>query len=111
MDYQLLTQEDLDKFNLMVPITVTAPIPRSSAYPPPTSNPAMTNFNIGVKRDPNHFQIFSNERNWSDYKGNTIITANIQYIEEVLNPNFVHIDGAATDLFTAKQKNIPNMCY
>ena len=61
--YRSLTQEDLDDFNMMAPVTVTAPIPSSSTYPPPISDPSMKEFNKKVKRDPNHFQTFSNERN------------------------------------------------
>ena len=103
-DFKSLTQEDLDYFNLMAPVTVTTPIPGSSTYPPPTSDPAMRDFNRGINCDPNHFKIFSNERNWLDYKDHTIVTANSQNIEEVLDPTFVPINGDTVDLFTAKQK-------
>ena len=75
----------------MAPVTVTKPIPRSSTYPPPISDPAMNKFNRGIKRDPNHFQTFSNERNLSNYNDHTIATSNIQNIEEVLDPTFVPI--------------------
>ena len=34
LDYTYLTQDDLDQFNLLVPVTVTSPIPGSSTYPP-----------------------------------------------------------------------------
>ena len=40
-DYQSLTKRELDLFNLDAPVTVTAPIPGSSTYPPATSHPAM----------------------------------------------------------------------
>ena len=81
--YRSLTQEDLDDFNMMAPVTVTAPIPGSSTYPPPIYDLAMKEFNRGIKRDPNHFQTFSNERNWSDYN-----------------------NGDAVELFTAKHKYV-----
>ena len=61
MDYQLLTKEDLDQFNLMIPVTVTSHIPGSSNYSPPTYDPVMQEFNRGAKRDPRSFQTFSNE--------------------------------------------------
>ena len=75
-DYQLLTKHELDLFNLDAPVTVTSPIPGSSTYPPTTSDPAMTEFNRGVKCDPNHFQAFINGRHWLDYKDHNIVTAN-----------------------------------
>jgi hypothetical protein len=40
-DFQLVTQENIDTFTLLAPVTVTALIPRSSAHPPLTSDPAM----------------------------------------------------------------------
>ena len=40
-DFQLLTQFDLDDFTLRAPVTITAPLPGSSIYPPLTSDPAM----------------------------------------------------------------------
>ena len=104
--YRSLTQEDLDDFNMMAPVTVTAPIPGSSTYPPPIYDLAMKEFNRGIKRDPNHFQTFSNERNWSDYKDHTIATVNSQNIEDVLDPIFVSINGDTVDLLTAKQKYV-----
>ena len=103
-DFQLVTQENIDTFTLLAPVTVTAPIPGSSTYPPLTSDPAMKEFNTGIKRDPNHFQTFSNERHWSDYQDHTIATANSQNIADVFNPSFVPINGEAADLFLAQQK-------
>ena len=90
----------------MVLVTVIAPIPRSSTYPPLSSDPAMKEFNTGIKRDPNHFQTFSNERHWSKYKDHIIATANSQNIEDVFKPAFVPINGDAKDLFLAQQKYI-----
>ena len=105
-DFQLVTQENIDTFTLLAPVTVTVPIPRSSTYPPLIYNPAMKEFNRGIKRDPNHFQTFSNEWHWSDYKDHTIATANSQNIEDVFNPTFVPINGDAKDLFFAQQKYV-----
>ena len=76
----------MDAFNLKAPVTVTVLIPGSNTYPPKTSDPAMKEFNRGIKRDPNHFQTLSNERNWSGYQDHTIDTANNQSIEDFLNP-------------------------
>jgi hypothetical protein len=61
---------------------------------------------LGIKRDPNHGQKFSNERNWLDYKDHTIATANSQNIDEALALIFVTINGDANGLFTAKQKYV-----
>ena len=96
----------MDSFTLLAPVTVTAPIPRSSTYPPLNSDPALKDFNRGIKRDPNHFQVFSNERHQSDNKDHTIATANSQNIQDVFNPSFVHINGEAADLFLAQQKYV-----
>ena len=52
-NFQVLTKKDLDNFNMMAPVTVTAPIPGSSTYPSPIYDPAMKEFNRGIKRDPN----------------------------------------------------------
>ena len=62
-NFQLLTQDEFNDFNLKAPVTVTTPIPGSSTYPPPTFDPTMKEFNRGIKRDLDHFQTFSNERN------------------------------------------------
>ena len=70
----------------------------------------MKAFNRGIKRDPNHFQTFSNERNWSDYQDHTIDTANSQSIEDFLDPTYVPIKGDTTDLFIAKQKYVFQIC-
>ena len=64
----------------------------------------MKEFNRGVKRDPNHFQTFSNERHWSDYRDYTIATTNSQNIEDVFNPKFVPINSVTKYLFLAHQK-------
>ena len=105
-DFQLLTQVDLDNFNLQALVTITANLPGSSIYPPLTSDPAMTEFNRAIKRNPNYFQTFSNEQHWSDYTNHTIATANSQNIEDFCNPTFVPINGDAKDLFLAKQKYV-----
>ena len=97
-DFQLLTQEDLNEFNLMAPVTVTSTIPKFSTYPPKISDPAMKEFDSRIKRDPNHFHIFTNERNWLDYKDHTIVTANSQHVEVVLDPIFVRGNGDAIEL-------------
>jgi hypothetical protein len=91
---------------LKVPVTVTAPIPGSGTYPTLISDPAMKEFNRGITRDPNHFQKFSNDRNWSDYKDHTIATANSQNIEDIFNSSYVPINGDANELFIAKQKYV-----
>ena len=44
--------------------------------------------------------------NWSDYKDHNITTSNSKNTEEVLDPNFVPINGATMDLFTGKQKYV-----
>ena len=106
LDFQIITKEDIDLFTLLAPVTVTAPVPGSSTYPPSSSDPALKDFNRGIKRDPNHFQTFSNERHWSDYQDHTIATANSQNIANVFNPSFVPINGEAADLFLAQQKYV-----
>ena len=105
-NFQLLTQDELDDFNLKAPVIVTTPIPGSSTYPPPISDPAMKEFNRGIKRNPNHFQTFSNKRNWSDYKDHTIATGNSQNIEDIFDPTFVPINGDTRELFMAKQRHL-----
>ena len=79
----------------MAPVTVTVPIP--STYLPPISDPAMKAFNWGVKCDPNNFQTFSNKKHLSDCKDHDIATSNSQYVENVLDPNLVDINGVAMD--------------
>ena len=99
-DFHLLTQGDIDEFNLMAPVTVTLPIHKFSTYPPTTYDLAMKEFNKGIKRDPNHFQAFTNERTWLDYKDYTIATANSQNVEDILDPTFVPINSDTIDLFS-----------
>ena len=95
--------KDLDHFNSSIPATVTSPIPGSSTYPPATSNPAMKDFNRGIKRDPHSFRKFNNERYWSDYQDHTIVTANSQNVEDVLNTTYVPVNrddkGLITQMF------------
>ena len=93
--YTNLTQDDLNQFNLLVPVTVTSPVPGSNTYLPTDSTPAMKGFNRGIKRDLNNFLKFSNEQNWSDYQDHTIATANSQHVESILNTTYVPINGDA----------------
>ena len=86
----------------MAPVTVTSPVPGSSTYPPSTLTPAMKDFTRGIKRDPNCFHKFNNERNWSDFQNHTIATAKSQNMENVLDITYVPIDADATELFNAQ---------
>ena len=51
-----LNEGDIDNFNLIAPVTITAtPTFISSTYPPSSSDPDMEGFNRGVKHDQNVF--------------------------------------------------------
>ena len=105
-DYILLTQQDLDHVTLVAPVTITSPVPGLSIYPPTTLTLAMKDFNRGIKRDPNCFHKFNNERNWSDFHDHTTATANSQNMENVLDITYVPIDADDADLFHAQQKYV-----